>query len=274
MQPVEFYKMSGCGNDFILVDNRTPVIDEGDLEQFVAALCRRGSSVGADGLILIESSEDLDFQWRFFNSDGSRAEMCGNGARCAARYAFLNRIAPAEMTFGTDVGPLQARIIGEDVKLKMPRPKSLRLAETLSVDGKDLTVSAIDTGVPHVVLTVDDLPGTDVVSLGRAIRNHDHYAPEGTNVNFLGPLADHTLAIRTYERGVEQETLACGTGAVAGTLITACKENLDGPLNIRTQSGKILQVHFKRQGERFQDVYLQGEARLVYHGRLTPEAWS
>ena len=274
MQPVEFCKMSGCGNDFILIDNRIPVMAEDDLEKFIISVCRRRGAVGADGLILIESSDAFDFKWRFYNSDGSRAEMCGNGARCAARFAYLKRIAPAAMTFGTDIGPLQARVMDGDVMLKMPRPQSLRLAETLPLNGKRLTVSSINTGVPHVVLTVDDLPGTDVVALGRAIRYHENYAPHGTNVNFLGPLSDGALAIRTYERGVEQETLACGTGAVAGALTTACKANLDGPLDLRTQGGKTLRVHFTRQGDQFQDVYLEGEARMVYHGRLTPEAWT
>jgi len=273
MQTVEFSKMSGCGNDFIIVDNRIAVVDEQDLERFIIAVCRRKQSVGADGLVLVENSADYDFQWRFFNSDGSRGEMCGNAARCAARYAHMKGIAGAEMVFGTDVGPVKARLNGHGVKLKMPRPKDLSLDEPLPLDQGTLQVNRINTGVPHVVVPVKDPDEVDVIALGRAIRNHAAFAPGGTNVNFVSPLKNRTMRIRTYERGVEDETLACGTGAVAAALVTACKENLAGPLNLCTRGRKTLRIYFERQGEQFEDVYLEGEARMIYQGRLNAEAW-
>ena len=274
MQAVEFTKMSGCGNDFIIIDNRKQVIDEQDLTAFIVALCRRKLSVGADGLILIEASSDLDFRWRFFNSDGSRAEMCGNGARCAARFAHLNGIAGANMVFGTDVGPIQAQVVADQVKLQMVPPRDLILEEIITLPQGELVVSFINTGVPHVVVPVSELDQVDVVELGRTIRNHPRYAPAGSNVNFLGQRDGRTMAYRTYERGVEDETLACGTGAVAAALVSACREKLAGPFILQTRGGKDLKVHFERDGENFSDVFLEGEARFIYQGRLDPEAWA
>lgn len=266
--------MSGSGNDFIIIDNRENQVDQADLSGFVARVCRRAMSVGADGFILVEASENADFRWRFFNSDGSVAEMCGNGARCVARFAFLNRIAGSDMQFETDAGIVAASVKGTRVRLKMTDPKDLHPSYTLSVASGEIQAGSVNTGVPHTVVIVEDLDGVDVFSLGREIRRHERYAPAGTNVNFVSPLTEDQLALRTYERGVEDETLACGTGAVASAIITASLKGLSSPIAIRTRSGQYLNIYFKLEDGLFRDVYLEGDARIVYRGELLEEAWN
>jgi diaminopimelate epimerase len=268
---IPFFKMNGCGNDFILIDNRAAQLVS-DPASFSKSVCRRKLSVGADGLILIESSEAFDFQWQFFNADGSRAEMCGNGARCAARFARLLGIAGEKMTFLTDAGPIQALMRGEQVKLKMTPPSNCRMAVDIDLSVGRRTVSSINTGVPHVVLETDRLAETDVVPLGREIRRHTRFAPAGTNVNFVQPDGENRLRVRTYERGVEDETLACGTGCVAAALVTALRQGWPSPIPVVTRSGGILTIHFQKGGDRFHDVYLEGDARLVYTGEIQPDA--
>jgi diaminopimelate epimerase len=273
MDRIPFIKMSGSGNDFIIIDNRKPLIDEDVLNQFIINVCRRKMSAGADGLILVEPSESADFRWRFYNSDGSRAEMCGNGARCAARYAHMNGIAGKKLSFQTDVGLVAAEIIGNRVKVKMTDPSSVTRELTVELKSGRRTMATVNTGVPHVVLIENDLKMIDVCSLGHEIRYHDHFEPAGTNVNFITDLADNTISIRTYERGVEDETLACGTGSVAGALVTADRLGLRGPIHVKTRSGITLTVHFSLSGGVFKDVYLEGDARIIYSGEMWSEAW-
>jgi len=274
MTSIPFYKMSGSGNDFIIIDNRGNQVEPADLSGFVARVCRRAMSVGADGFILVEDSDHTDFRWQFFNSDGSVAEMCGNGARCVARFAFLNRIAGPEMQFETDAGVVAASVADDRVRLKMTNPEDLDPSYALSVTSGEIQVGSVNTGVPHAVIAVEDLDGVDVVNLGREIRRHIRYAPAGTNVNFVSPLAEDRLAIRTYERGVEDETLACGTGAVAAAIVTASLKVLSSPIAVRTRSGQYLNIHFKVEDGRFRDVYLEGDARIVYRGELLEDAWN
>ena len=273
MDPIAFAKMSGSGNDFILIDNRTRVVDEAELPRFITGICRRRISVGADGVILIEASATADFRWRFFNADGSSAEMCGNGARCAARFAFMHGIAGADMRFETDAGVIHARVNEPRVRVKLTDPHGLRQAVRLELASGALQVSSINTGVPHVVVMASDLENTDVRGLGREIRLHPEFAPAGTNANFIGADSDGGIAIRTYERGVEDETLACGTGSVAGALVAAVTLNLTSPVRVRTRSGEHLTVHFRRDGGRFHDIYQEGCAWLIYAGHLCEEAW-
>ena len=185
MNPIKFSKMSGSGNDFVIIDNRRHILDGIDLSKFITAVCRRKISVGADGLILIEPSDKADFRWRFYNSDGSRAEMCGNGARCAARFAYVNGIAGKNLTFETDAGIVSGQINADRTKVKMPDPKDLRLDYSIELADGPLTVSSINTGVPHVVIMHDDIEKVDVFGVGREIRRHEAYAPAGTNVNFI-----------------------------------------------------------------------------------------
>lgn len=263
--------MSGSGNDFIIIDNRKNVVDETDLTQFIARVCRRKMSVGADGFILVEDAEAADFKWRFYNSDGSVAEMCGNGARCAARFAYLTGIAGAEMFFETAAGIIHAEIKGERVKIKIPDPEDLDMDYILELESSSLSVSSVNTGVPHVVIARDTLDDIDVVKLGREIRFHDRYAPAGTNVNFVS-LRKNSVEIRTYERGVEDETLACGTGAVAGAIVMACKGNIASPVDVLTRSGEHLNIYYHRKEDRFYDIFLEGDARLIYKALLCEDA--
>jgi len=273
MEKLSFFKMSGSGNDFIIIDNREAIVDEKALKQFIVSVCRRKMSVGADGLILIEKSEKVDFKWRFYNSDGSRAEMCGNGARCAARFAYVNGIAGENLSFETDAGIVSAEIIADRAKVKMPDPGEMQTGFPLDLKGGPLTVSRINTGVPHVVIDVDALEQVDVVQKGREIRYHEAFAPAGTNVNFVTRLEPGLLAIRTYERGVEDETLACGTGSIAAAVVTAEKTGWTSPVRVQTRSGIELKIYYSRRPDGYKDVYLEGDARVVYRGDLWEDAY-
>ena len=273
MKTIAFSKMSGTGNDFIIIDNRNRVVQDSGLPEFIRNVCRRKMSVGADGLILIEPSEKADFSWRFYNSDGSKAEMCGNGARCAARFAYINGIAAASLSFETDAGIINGQVNGDRAKVKIPDPVDLRLDYAIDLERGPQTVSSVNTGVPHVVIMVDTVEDIDVFGLGREIRYHDAFAPAGTNVNFVSPQEPGRLVIRTYERGVEDETLACGTGSIAGALVAACKNNWASPISLVTRSGESLTIHFIENKRVFSDVYLEGNARLIYTAELTPDAW-
>lgn len=267
-----FYKMSGSGNDFVLVDNRSGIVDEKNLTEWIASICRRKHAVGADGFILIEPSERADFKWRFFNADGGEVEMCGNGGRCAARLAYLKGIAGSRLTFETKAGLIRAEVSGKRVKLEMPQPTTPELDYSIEVEEETFMVSSVTVGVPHVVIWVNDLATAPVCKAGRAIRYHERYAPAGTNVNFVQPLENGTLAIRTYERGVEDETLACGTGSVAAAIVAAEKGMPASPTALETAGGELLLVHFEKDGDNFCNVYLEGEARMIYEGRLWEEA--
>jgi diaminopimelate epimerase len=273
MKPITFYKMSGSGNDFIIIDNRSRIIDGLDLPKFIRAGCRRKMAVGADGLILIEPSDKADFRWQFFNSDGSRAEMCGNGARCAARFAVVNGIAKANLSFETDAGVVAGQVEGDRARVKMPDPMDLRLDYAIELKTGPVTVSSINTGVPHVVIMRDSVAEVDVFNLGREIRNHKAFAPAGTNVNFICRKGQGQLAIRTYERGVEDETLACGTGSIAGALVTSSKLDWNSPIDLTTRSGEVLRIHFNKNENVFDNVYLEGDARIIYTAQLGEEAW-
>ena len=273
MKTIPFFKMSGSGNDFIIIDNRTGVVPQAQLNRLVVGACRRKMSVGADGMILIESSDRVDFKWRFFNADGSLPDMCGNGARCAARFAFIHGIADRQMAFETLAGTIEATVGDDGVKIRMTEPKDLKTGTSLDLDGTTAVVGSVNTGVPHVVMVVDDIEAVDVVETGRLIRHHPDFAPEGTNANFVAFGKNGEIFIRTYERGVEDETLACGTGNVAAALILAHDRSLASPVTLVTRSGGTLTVHFKTQGNRYQDVFLEGDARVIYRGDLWEEAW-
>ncbi|MDA8140916.1 MAG: diaminopimelate epimerase [Desulfobacteraceae bacterium] len=273
MTDIPFYKMSGSGNDFIIIDNRAQSIQIEDLPHWVAKVCRRGMSVGADGVILVEPSAQADFRWRFFNSDGSVAEMCGNGARCVARFAVLNGIATAQLAFETLAGVISAQVRDDQVRIKMTDPTELVMDDTVQLAGYLLPISRVNTGVPHVVMEVKDLPGTNVKAVGHTIRYHQQFAPAGTNVNFIAPVEKDLWAIRTYERGVENETLACGTGNVAAALVLATRYQMQSPISLRTLSGSLLRIFFRKQGEQFDHVHLEGDARVIYKGAMGSEAW-
>jgi diaminopimelate epimerase len=275
MNPIQFYKMSGCGNDFIIIDNRSPVIEEKDLAAFIVGICRRKMSVGADGIILIENSDTVDFKWRFYNSDGSLAEMCGNGARCVARFAYMNGITGPDMAFETLAGIVSASVSETGlVKIKMTDPVNLVPDRPLVLKSGKYAVGSVNTGVPHVVMVVEDIQKTPVKEMGREIRFHPDFAPAGTNANFVSVQPDNIIAVRTYERGVEDETLACGTGCVASALITARNFALVSPVTLLTRSGGYLRIYFNQYKDTYSDVYLEGDARLIYRAELCEEAWN
>lgn len=270
---IPFMKMSGSGNDFILVDHRKPLLDVKQMKKFAQKVCRRRVSVGADGVIFIERSKRADFKWQFFNADGSKAEMCGNGGRCAARFAYLKGIAGSSLTFETLAGILSAQVKGRRVKLEMTKPYGLKLDEKIPIKGKSPKISSINTGVPHAVLFLENLEDVDVVRMGKAIRSHPHYGPRGTNADFVKVENSSRLSVRTYERGVEDETLACGTGAVASAMIAAFKGLVKSPVSIKTSGGEILTVHFEIEGRKVKKVFFEGDVHIIYEGEMWEEAY-
>ena len=269
---LSFWKMSGSGNDFVVVDNRRRRVAAEQAADLARRLCARGFSVGADGLILIERSREADFAWRFHNADGSEAAMCGNGGRCAARFAFLKGIAPARMRFVTGAGIVSAEVKGASVKLQLPLPHGYRASVPLEALGRSFEPGFIVVGVPHAVVAVGDLEAAPVEAWGRALRRHEAFAPAGTNVNFFRLAGPGRLAVRTYERGVEGETMACGTGSVASALVAAAAGLVASPVTVATRGGEELVVHFSRRpGGDIDAVFLEGKAEVVYEGKLWEE---
>ncbi len=271
--PVSFAKMSGTGNDFVVIDHRRPLIPESDQAEFVRKVCRRMFSIGADGLILIENSETADFAWRFYNGDGSVAEMCGNGARCAARFAYARGIAGKTMKFETLAGIIEAEILDDDeVSLLMTAPVDYRKGLSAELGGKEREVSFMNSGVPHAVLFMENDIDIPVKEWGNTIRFHELFQPAGTNVNFV-QILDDAIRVRTYERGVEDETMACGTGAVASAIFAAEKGVCSSPVRVTTSGGEHLKIVFDLQDTgQAENVYLQGPARIIYIGQVTAEA--
>ena len=265
---VRFTKMNGAGNDFVLIDNRERKLRL--TGEQVVRLCDRHRGVGADGVMLLvpPSSGQADWAWEFFNSDGSVAEMCGNGARCFAR--FIQRCAGAKdrVTFETGAGLITAVYCGERVAVSLTPPKDLRLNEEIPVTGGALTVHSINTGVPHAVLFVPDADQAMVQSVGAEIRYHARFAPRGTNVNFAQVVGPNAIRVRTYERGVEGETLACGTGVTAAALVSARVHGFTSPVRVRVRGGDLLEVSFEARGEGFADVRLTGSADFVFEGSI------
>jgi diaminopimelate epimerase len=264
---LRFTKMNGAGNDFVMIDNRA-----GDVHlrpEQIAKICDRHRGVGADGILLIErATNSADFRMRYYNSDGGEAEMCGNGARCFARFAEKMAGAGKHLSFETPAGIIAAHLHGELVTLNMSEPTDLQLNVTLPLGYGTRNIHFINTGVPHVVIPVVRIEEVDVPREGAAIRRHDMFAPKGANVNFLESCGGNKIAIRTYERGVENETLACGTGVVASALIFATTERINGPIGVLVRGGNELSVDFRRDGERFANVTLTGPAEFVFEGTI------
>jgi diaminopimelate epimerase len=267
----EFYKMTAGGNDFILLDNRPGSLRSADLAEFIRRICTRALSVGADGVIILERSPQADLRVRFFNPDG-RPTFCGNGARCAARLAYLKGAAPARMRVETDVMVHRAEVSGSSVSFEMRDPQRFDDAVEAQVGGETIRGTFVDTGVPHFVVFRDVSPGESIEALGRALRAHARFAPAGANVDFVQALDREPLAIRTYERGVEGETLACGTGCVAAAVAASAAGRAASPVLLRTRSGETIRVRFEGDARRARGVRLEGEARLVYVGQLSEEA--
>ena len=259
--------MNGAGNDFILIDNRTGHVHL-DRNQ-IARLCDRHRGIGADGILLLEkASNHADFRMRYFNADGGEVEMCGNGARCFARFANKVAGAEAKISFETPAGVISAKLAGDLVTLQMTEPTDLRFKTTLRVMDENKTVHFINSGVPHVVIPVLQLDDVDVQGAGSAIRHHKMFSPKGTNVNFLEKRGPKQIAVRTYERGVEAETLACGTGIVASALVFAATENATSPVTVIARGGDELRVGFEKSDNAFRNVTLTGPAEFVFEGSI------
>lgn len=277
---VSFAKMSGAGNTFVLIDNRDGVVEKAiadagtTLDAFVIRACSPVHGAATDGLILIERADGHDFAWRFFNRDGSHANMCGNGARCAARFARLEGITEDRAAFVTGAGVVHSQVVGERVRVSLTPPGPVTTGIQLTLGRRKVLAHQVDTGVPHLVIPVDDLNAVDVQALGAEARFHKRFQPGGTNVNFVSEMGDGTLRVRTYERGVEGETLACGTGVTAAALVYAHLGHVDSPVPVVPLSGERLAVYFTRRDGGFADVVIEGPAKLLFRGEFGPEALS
>jgi len=269
MPALHFTKMNGAGNDFVMLDNRDGTLSVTGPQ--IACLCDRHRGVGADGLLMVErTAGKAEFRMRYYNADGREAEMCGNGARCFAR--FVDKLAPlpdGKVSFETPAGVITATLRDDQVSLGMSEPGPFADGTELDASGEKLTVYSIDTGVPHAVVLADNLDDIDLPKLGAALRHHHHFQPRGTNVNFVRQLGPQDLSIRTYERGVEAETLACGTGVVASALTLAVLTGAESPVRVLVKGGDTLKVDFLRSGKGFSHVILTGPADFVFEGEIT-----
>jgi len=275
---IEFYKLQASGNDFILFDNSKgkSKANSAFYKKFAKKHCSRKLGIGADGVLVIESSKKADFKMRIFNVDGSEAEMCGNGARCVGLWAFLAK-GKKNVKFDTKAGLIEAKVKGKGnssvVKIKISAPSGLKIDLPLKVSRRKIKVNFVNTGVPHVVIFVQGLEKIDVDKIGREVRFHKQFKPAGTNVNFVEIKGKNSLAVRTYERGVEAETLACGTGSLASAVVSyfklnpRVKQKKAISFSVSTKSKDILKVTFDLLNK-VSNVWLEGEAYLVYKGEI------
>lgn len=271
---VSFTKMSGAGNDFIVVDNREKIID--DAGKFALSTCHRHLGIGADGVLLVEQSSIADFTMKYYNADGSYGGMCGNGGRCIAKFAFDNDIVQQNNFSFEALNYVYSaqRYAPELYELTMKDPIDLKMNLEANVNDLKINLHFIDTGSPHCVILLDEnsqleqIDLLDVHSIGKALRYSALFAPKGTNVNFIQQLGANNIRIRTYERGVEAETLACGTGSIASGILSAIKNNWTGPILVQVQSGELLEISFQRDSTQFKNVKLKGSARTIFKGMI------
>jgi|TARA_B100000959_G_scaffold176261_1_gene184550 diaminopimelate epimerase len=253
---VEFYKYQGTGNDFIMIDDRENNFDIND-HDLIAALCQRRMGIGADGLILLKEHDKYDFEMIYFNSDGQQSSMCGNGGRCIIAFAQLLEIIDEKTTFLAIDGEHKGKFLGDTIALQMQ--------DVSDIEGVGDGL-VMDTGSPHYIEMVDDLRNMNIEKEGRKIRNSKLFKKEGINVNFVQDSAD--LQVRTYERGVEAETLSCGTGVVATAIAmhyaNCIEENL---IDVKTEGGE-LSVSFEEVNGSYRNIWLNGEASMVYAGEF------
>lgn len=264
-----FIKMQGSGNDFVVIDNTRAGITPDAMPAMAVALCRRAFGIGADGIFFLEKPRDradVDVAWHFFNADGSRAEMCGNASRCASRLAHLLGLAPRRLRLGTDAGVVEAEVFEaeREARVRLTPPTDLRLGIDLDLGGGETYAAHfVNTGVPHAVIFVDAVQDVDVVRIGRAIRYHAAFAPAGTNVNFAQVTGRETMLLRTYERGVEGETFACGTGASAAVRLARELGLTGDEVSVTTTGGEKLVIGLADGA-----IYLRGKAEITFSGEL------
>jgi len=263
---VDFTKMNGAGNDFVLIDNRKIGLQLS--QEQIKYICDRQRGIGADGIMLLRNAVgEADLGWDFYNQDGSEGEMCGNGARCFARFAQRKLKSSDTISFETLAGIIQAKLQGENAIINLTPPENLRIDDHISTSHGKLEIHSVNTGVPHAVLFVEDADKSMVSKLGKEIRHHDHYSPAGTNVNFVQLTGDNSIHVRTYERGVG-ETLACGTGVTASALITAKLHGYASPISVQVLGGENLSVDFETDGNSFKNIKLTGPAEFVFTGQI------
>lgn len=270
MAQIRFTKAVASGNDFIIIDNRDNKFSD-DFSSIAKTLCKRKLSVGSDGLLILEDSKNADLKMRIFNPDGSEVTMCGNGARCTALFAYLNKWCSDNLKIQTEAGILEATVHNEKIRLRMTDPNHIRLDNDLGLGNTIFKAHFIDTGVPHVVHFLQDdvnIEGYPVREMGQKVRYHKLFEPEGTNANFAKVLSENKIRLRTYERGVEDETLACGTGAVASAIVSYLVNGTRQPVEVLTTSGDILNIYFSANNKKIHNVYLEGSAKIVYEGEV------
>jgi len=265
---LNFTKMNGAGNDFVIIDNRdlTYELEKNKIE----SLCNRHRGIGADGFMAVEPPQSNgNYRMRYYNSDGNEAEMCGNGARCFARFVYnLQEQESETIKIETVAGIVVAEILDPEVQIMLSNPFNLKLNIPIEINGQPELIHFINTGVPHAVLLVDELESINIKKTGSAIRHHSAFSPEGTNVNFQKIETSDTLSIRTYERGVEDETLACGTGMVANALIHEQLNNINPPVFVNVKGGETLKVSWEKEKDSYKNVTLTGPAEIVFEGKI------
>jgi diaminopimelate epimerase len=270
---IKFIKTEGAGNDFILVDMIGKKETGVKWPEFAKKTCARKLGIGADGVLVLENSPNADFKMRIFNPDGSEAEMCGNGARCCTSYYFKKKSVD-NTKFETMAGMLKAEKARENnVRLLMTSPVDTKLDMIINTGHGEMSVSFSNTGVPHAVVETEHLDNVDVEMLGRAIRYNENFMPQGTNVDFVSVTGKSSISVRTYERGVEQETLACGTGVVASAIISGLKGRVSSPVTVLTKGQDKMKVYFKISQHddlisRINDVKLEGKVNEIYEGSI------
>ncbi len=273
---IKFTKMQGLGNDFIIIDNRKYNFKEKKLQSLAAQLCRRRLSIGADGLMVVENSEKQDFMMKYYNSDGSVGEMCGNGARCMIRYAYENNIGKRDMTVETISGILEGKIITKrKISVKLNKPSVVDLNRKVFVDGSKTNVTYVELGnpgLPHCMFEYKDLDRINLEKLkdkAKTLRYSDSF-PKGANVNFYKVNEEGNVLINTYERGVEDFTLACGTGAASTALTVYLKKLVESKRIRLITSGGELEVEVVDKGEDY-DLYLIGDTNIIAQGLILDE---
>lgn len=269
---IEFTKVAASGNDFVIVETRNQKPVPRNLKLLAKEICARKFGVGADGLLVLEKSKVADVRMRIFNADGTEAEMCGNGVRGAALYKRHKgtKSQSQKVNIETKAGIIESGVIADKVKIKLTQAKDYQPGIPIKINGRELRINSINTGVPHAVIFVEGIDIIDVSNIGRQIRYYECFAPQGTNVNFVEVINKNTIKVRTYERGVEDETLACGTGAAASAIVFSLQlqkaEVHQYKINVRTQGGETLKIYFHKNKDEITDVWLEGKVKIVCKG--------
>lgn len=271
MKKIPFQKMAGAGNDFLVIDTPKNI----DLKKLAVKACNRTNGIGADGILVFDKSKKADYKMRIINADGSEAEMCGNGARCMAVYIVTHKKPKKKLfTMETLAGNILGKAKGNIASVRLSDPKNHRMDIPLNVLGRKITVQYIDTGVPHAIIFVNDIEKINVKKIGEVVRYHEAFKPRGTNVNFVEQISDTFINVRTYERGVEDETQACGTGSIASAIITYLKTNPDiqnvakAYVKVSTTGKEILEITFDLINRKPTNVWLKGSANLIARGEF------